>query len=66
MIIVARPQEAASLGRLIMFDKRNTGLSDRASSDASLEQRMDDVQAVMRACAGPKRRFYSAIRRAAR
>lgn len=44
----------ASLGRLIMFDKRDTGLSDRASSDASLEQRMDDVQAVMRACGSEK------------
>ena len=37
-----------------MFDKRDTGLSDRASSDASLEQRMDDVQAVMRACGSEK------------
>jgi len=37
-----------------MFDKRDTGLSDRASSDASLEQRMDDVRAVMRACGSVK------------
>ncbi len=39
----------AGLGRLIMFDKRDTGLSDRAPGDMSLEQRMEDVQAVMRA-----------------
>jgi DNA-binding SARP family transcriptional activator/pimeloyl-ACP methyl ester carboxylesterase len=40
----------AGLGRLIMFDKRDTGLSDTAPGDLSLEQRMADVQAVMRAC----------------
>jgi DNA-binding SARP family transcriptional activator/pimeloyl-ACP methyl ester carboxylesterase len=40
----------ATLGRLIMFDKRDTGLSDRTAGDAPLERRMDDVQAVMRAC----------------
>ena len=39
-----------ALGRLIMFDKRDTGLSDRAPGDQSLEQRMDDVRAVMDAC----------------
>jgi DNA-binding SARP family transcriptional activator/pimeloyl-ACP methyl ester carboxylesterase len=37
------------LGRLIMFDKRDTGLSDRAPGDMSLEERMEDVRAVMRA-----------------
>jgi class 3 adenylate cyclase len=36
----------ASFSRLIMFDKRGTGLSDRISI-ASLEERMDDVRAVM-------------------
>jgi DNA-binding SARP family transcriptional activator/pimeloyl-ACP methyl ester carboxylesterase len=39
----------ASLGRLILFDKRGTGLSDRVSADRlpNLETRMDDVRAVM-------------------
>jgi DNA-binding SARP family transcriptional activator/pimeloyl-ACP methyl ester carboxylesterase len=37
----------ASLGRLILFDKRGTGLSDRVHGIASLEERMDDVRAVM-------------------
>jgi class 3 adenylate cyclase len=37
----------ASLGRLIIFDKRGTGLSDRATGIAQLETRMDDVRAVM-------------------
>ena len=44
----------ASLGRLILFDKRDTGLSDRSPSDSPLEERMEDVQAVMRA-AGSER-----------
>lgn len=39
----------ASFSRLIMFDKRGTGLSDRVSVDRlpTLEDRMDDVRAVM-------------------
>ncbi len=39
----------ASFSRLILFDKRGTGSSDRVSIDKlpSLEQRMDDVRAVM-------------------
>jgi DNA-binding SARP family transcriptional activator/pimeloyl-ACP methyl ester carboxylesterase len=39
----------ASMGRLILFDKRGTGLSDRVSPDRlpDLETRMDDVRAVL-------------------
>ncbi|MEA2883130.1 MAG: hypothetical protein QOH32_2386 [Bradyrhizobium sp.] len=37
----------ASFSRLIIFDKRGTGLSDRTTGVATLEQRMDDVRAVM-------------------
>jgi class 3 adenylate cyclase len=46
----------ASFSRLILFDKRGTGLSDRVPDTAlpSLEQRMDDVRAVMDAV-GSKR-----------
>jgi DNA-binding SARP family transcriptional activator/pimeloyl-ACP methyl ester carboxylesterase len=40
----------ASLARLIMFDKRDTGLSDRAAGEDTAEQRIDDVRAVMQAC----------------
>jgi pimeloyl-ACP methyl ester carboxylesterase len=36
-----------SLGRLIRFDKRGTGMSDRVSGAPTLETRMDDVRAVM-------------------
>lgn len=37
----------ASFSRLILFDKRGTGLSDRVADMPSLEVRMDDVRAVM-------------------
>ena len=39
----------ASFARLIIFDKRGTGLSDRVPYDQlpTLEQRLDDVRAVM-------------------
>lgn len=37
----------ASFSRLILFDKRGTGLSDRPAGIATLEERMDDVRAVM-------------------
>jgi class 3 adenylate cyclase len=37
----------ASFSRLIRFDKRGTGLSDRAVAMPTLEQRMDDVRAVL-------------------
>jgi class 3 adenylate cyclase len=46
----------ASFSRLIVFDKRGMGLSDRVSSTAlpTLEERMDDLRAVMDA-AGTER-----------
>ena len=40
-------ERLASFSRLILFDKRGMGLSDRIVGDVSLEQRMDDVRAVM-------------------
>ncbi|MFN0109515.1 MAG: alpha/beta fold hydrolase [Blastocatellia bacterium] len=41
----------ATFARVILFDKRGTGLSDRVPLDQlpTLEQRMDDVRAVMEA-----------------
>src|SRR4051812_12361419 len=44
----------ASFSRLIMFDKRGTGLSDPVAEAPTLEQRVDDVRAVMDA-AGSER-----------
>lgn len=42
-------ERLASFTRLIIFDKRGTGLSDRVADEAlpTLEVRMDDVRAVM-------------------
>ena len=37
----------ARFARVVTFDKRGQGLSDRMSGAPSLEQRMDDVRAVM-------------------
>jgi len=37
----------ASFSRLILFDKRGTGLSDRVAEMPNLETRMDDVRAVL-------------------
>jgi class 3 adenylate cyclase len=39
--------DLAAFTRLILFDKRGTGLSDRAVPMPTLEERMDDVRAVM-------------------
>ena len=44
----------ASFSRLIVFDKRGTGLSDRSVGVPTLEERMDDIRAVMDA-AGSQR-----------
>jgi pimeloyl-ACP methyl ester carboxylesterase len=37
----------ASVSRLLRFDKRGTGMSDRIAEGATLETRMDDIRAVM-------------------
>ncbi len=40
-------ERLASFARLIMLDKRGTGLSDRPRDLGSLETRMDDIRAVL-------------------
>ena len=50
----------ASFSRLILLDKRGTGLSDRVTGVPTLEERMDDVRAVMDA-AGSERAALVAI-----
>ena len=47
-------ERISSFSRLIMFDKRGTGLSDPVDEVPTLEQRIDDVRAVMDA-AGSER-----------
>jgi len=48
----------ASFSRLILFDKRGTGLSDRMAGVATLEERMDDVRAVMDAAHSEEAALY--------
>jgi pimeloyl-ACP methyl ester carboxylesterase/class 3 adenylate cyclase len=40
-------ERLGSFARLILFDKRGTGLSDRTTGIPDLETRMDDIRAVM-------------------
>ncbi len=47
-----------SFARLIRFDKRGTGMSDRVSGAPTLEARMDDVRAVMDAVGSRRAAFY--------
>ncbi|HEY2486824.1 MAG TPA: adenylate/guanylate cyclase domain-containing protein [Candidatus Binataceae bacterium] len=49
-------ERMASFSRLIILDRRGTGLSDPVENLPTLEERMDDVRAVMDA-AGSKRAF---------
>lgn len=44
-------EHLATIARVISFDKRGTGISDRIAGVAPLEERMDDVRAVMDAAA---------------
>lgn len=47
-------ESLAAIGRVLTFDKRGTGLSDRVKELPSHEQRMDDLRVVLDAC-GSKR-----------
>ncbi|MGZ4675548.1 MAG: alpha/beta fold hydrolase [Acidimicrobiia bacterium] len=40
-------ERMATFGRVITFDKRGTGLSDRSLGHGSVAERMDDIRAVM-------------------
>ena len=49
-----------SFCRLIRFDKRGTGLSDRPPNVATLEERVDDIRAVMDAAGSERAVLYGA------
>src|SRR4051812_4056297 len=53
-------QRLARFSRLILFDKRGTGLSDRVDEKhlPTIEQRMDDVRAVMDAAGSKKAALF--------
>jgi len=46
-------ERLASFSRLILFDKRGTGLSDRVAAMPTLEERADDIHAVLDAVDSP-------------
>jgi len=47
-------KELGKIARVILFDKRGTGLSDRVVEFPTLEERMDDIRAVMDAVSSEK------------
>ena len=47
-------EKVSSFSRLIVFDKRGTGMSDRPSGIPTLEERIDDIRAVMDAAASER------------
>jgi class 3 adenylate cyclase len=51
----------ASFARLIMFDRRGTGLSDPTATPATLEEQMDDVVAVMEAAGSRQAAVYAQL-----
>jgi pimeloyl-ACP methyl ester carboxylesterase/class 3 adenylate cyclase len=51
-------ERLSSFSRLIRFDKRGTGMSDRVSGAPMLETRMDDVRAVMDAVGSRRAAFF--------
>src|SRR5207248_5607865 len=55
-------QRLASFSRLILFDKRGTGMSDPVPTHEppTLEQRMDDVRAVMDAVGSERAAVFGA------
>jgi class 3 adenylate cyclase len=53
-LLVRHVEGLAACGRVLMLDKRGTGLSDRVREVQSLETTMDDIRAVMEA-AGSER-----------
>ena len=57
--VAAAWRRLASFSRVIMLDKRGTGLSDRVPNDQlpTLEERMDDVRAVMDAAGSERAAF---------
>jgi len=48
----------AAFSRLIVFDKRGTGMSDPVVRPPSMEQRMDDIRAVMDAVDSPRAAIF--------
>lgn len=51
-------EELAKSARVIYFDKRGTGMSDRPAGIATLEERIDDIRAVMEAAQSERAHIF--------
>ena len=58
-LLVRHVEGLASVARVLMLDKRGTGLSDRVRDLPTLETRMDDMRAVMDACGAERALFFT-------
>ena len=58
-LLVRHVESLAACGRVLMLDKRGTGLSDRVREVQSLETTMDDVRAVMDAVGSERAVLWS-------
>jgi class 3 adenylate cyclase len=58
-LLVRHVEGLASLGRVLMLDRRGSGLSDRVREVPSLESTMDDVRAVMDAAGSQRAVLWS-------
>ncbi len=54
--VAALLRGVAEHARVVVFDKRGTGMSDRVAGVPTLEERSDDIRAVMDAGIPPGRR----------
>ncbi len=53
-------ERLASFSRLILFDRRGTGLSDPVQAAPALEQQMDDLNAVLEAVGSDRTAIFGA------
>ena len=58
-LLVRHVEGLAAIGRVLMLDKRGTGLSDRVREVPSLETTMDDIRAVMDAAGSDRAILWS-------
>ena len=56
--VAALLRGVAEHARVLIFDKRGTGLSDRIAGAPTLEERSDDIRAVMDAAGSPRAALF--------
>ena len=58
--VAALLRGVAEHSRVLVFDKRGTGLSDRVTGAPTLEERSDDIRAVMDAAGSQRAGLFGA------